>query len=93
MRNIAGSPARSVQKPTKLPPASIPTVAVAAVAVDRFLRNAKPTVDRLAVDIDVAAVDRETTNELIPACPIEAVYWLTATLPLKFCLFTRMDAA
>ena len=53
----AGSPARRVAKETNDPPASMPICTVAAVAVERFLRNPRPTVPRFAVEMLEAFVE------------------------------------
>ena len=72
-RSIAPSPERISQKGRYDPPEEKPTVTVDAVAVCKFLRNAMPTADRFAVDIDVALVESVTVRLFMPTLLIEAV--------------------
>jgi hypothetical protein len=79
-RRIAGSPARRVAKPTNEPPAAMPIAAVWIVLVERFWRNARPTLDRFAVEMLTAFVESVSVWESIPVLVMFAVTPATLTL-------------
>jgi hypothetical protein len=73
---IAVSPARSATKGTKLPPALMPTCAVAAAAVARFLRKQMPAVETLVLLVPAmiaGVVESDATTLLMPTLFMVAV--------------------
>jgi hypothetical protein len=80
---IAGSPERRVTNGANEPPAPIPIWHVDAVAVERFWRNAMPTLPRFAVEMLTAFVESVSVWLWRPVSVMFAVTLLAATDELR----------